>query len=155
VLGVSLLLVILNFAYMQLKFQDTATELANYDMALKEVPSGKSLLPVGTISDVGRVQPFMHRASFYRINQGDKPSIYPYFFSGNYSDPQRYFLTEDTVWRPDMFWYLRNKEIDWERVSSNYNYLIITKPYKPERLSKLHLEPTFENATAAVFKIAN
>jgi hypothetical protein len=54
---------------------------------------------------------------------------------------------------PSVFWYYRGDDkVDWNKVSVDYDYILIAKPFDPSRImDKVALEA--ENASGALLRI--
>jgi len=152
-IAVALILVTLNFSYLGFEFEKTESQIKLYKEAVLQIPTGHRLLSVGTVPDVGRIQPFVHLATPYAAQVSEHSGNVPYLFTLNIRQPQTYFKTKDTLTAPSPFWYLRGEQIDWKNYSDLYDFLIVTRPFEVNRFTGLRLEAYFENEGASVFRI--
>jgi len=126
-------------------------QVAEYRQAIASISEGRMVLSIDAQPPDGYTWPLRHVGSFYAA---DRNGYTPYLFSQlNGSGPSGYFLDLSPLYRPDQNWYLRNKPLDWEKVFQTYDYVIITKPWRPERLDLSRLEVCYENAAATVFRV--
>jgi hypothetical protein len=107
-------------------------------------------LPVNTKHLEGAVRPFLHVDSFLVI---DRHGLSPYLFSGNGGYPMKYFRYAHWPYAPDDDWYNSNGAVDWRQVGCSYDYLLVTKPYDPNRIG-LSTTALAENASAVLLRVA-
>lgn len=144
-------LALLNLIFLALSLAPKEEFLAQYLHALREIPVGQRVLPVATLPDTGRIQIAQHPAEPYMTFA---PGMAPYVFSENTSGDQfAYFRYVGSPYMPAIHWYQRNLEIDWQKIASEYNYIIITKPFDRSRLGLVELVQTYSNDAAAIFRI--
>ncbi|MCB0344765.1 MAG: hypothetical protein KDD66_06600 [Bdellovibrionales bacterium] len=126
--------------------------VAAVDQAWRSIPPGERVLPVATVPDIGRIQPSLHRPELYAI---ENPGFVPYVFSRDTSGSQiEYFHYRYRYpYAPHIKWYLNNEQIRWDELSPIYSFILITKPYEPERLAELNYRLVYENDAAAVLKL--
>jgi hypothetical protein len=126
-------------------------QVAEYRKALATIPVGRVVLSIDAQPRDGNTWPMRHVGSFYAA---DRNGYTPYLFSQqNGSGPSGYFLDLLTFYRPDQNWYLHKEVPDWGKLCETYDYVIISKPWKPERLDLRRLELHYENAAATVFRV--
>jgi hypothetical protein len=126
-------------------------QVAEYRRAIATIPEGRVVLSVDTQPGDGNTWPMRHVGSFYA---GDRKGYTPYLFSQqNGGGPSAYFHDLSTMYCPDQNWYLKKDAPDWERVVGTYDYLIVSKPWSPERMDLRRLELYFENGAATVFRV--
>jgi hypothetical protein len=126
-------------------------QVAEYRRAIATIPEARVVLSVDTQRRDGNTWPMRHVGSFYAA---DRKGYVPYLFSQqNGSGPSAYFHDLSTIYCPDQNWYLNNEMPDWERLVAAYDYVIVSRPWSPERIERSHLELYFENAAATVFRV--
>jgi hypothetical protein len=127
-------------------------EVGQYREALRAIPAGRTILPVDTRRADGRTRPLLHADSLYAADRG---GYTPYLFSAKTGGgPAGYFSDLSPIYRPDQNWYQTNTAPDWEKVTRTYDYVIVTKPWRPERIDHTRLELLYENAVATVFRVS-
>jgi hypothetical protein len=126
-------------------------EVAKFREALQTIPPGKIVLPIFTRRRDGSTYPLRHAASFYAV---DRNGYVPYLFSqANASGPSGYFEDLAPIYRPPQSWYMSRVEPDWKKVAQTYDYVVITKPWNRARIDRTHLDLTYENPIATVFRV--
>jgi len=125
-------------------------EVGQYREALAAIPAGRIVLPIDTRRADGRSRPMLHVASLYDVDRG---GYTPYVPSANRGGPAGYFSDLSPIYRPDQNWYVNNVVPDWGKVIQSYDYVIVTKPWRPERIDLSHLELFYENPVATVFRV--
>jgi hypothetical protein len=127
-------------------------EVGQYREALRAIPVGRTILPVDTRRADGRTRPLLHADSLYAADRG---GYTPYLFSAKTGGgPAGYFSDLSPIYRPDQNWYQTNTAPDWEKVTRTYDYVIVTKPWRPERIDHTRLALLYENAVATVFRVS-
>jgi hypothetical protein len=92
-----------------------------------------------------------HAGAFY---SADRNGYTPYIFSNRTgSGPSEYFSDLSSIYRPVQRWYRSNADCDWGKVTETYDYVIITKPWRRDRIDLSRLELQFENPVATVFRV--
>ena len=125
--------------------------VTEYRQAMAAIPEGLVVLSVDAQPRDGNTWPLRHVGSFY---PADRNGYTPYLFSQqNGSGPSGYFLDVSTIYRPDQNWYLHKETPEWGKLVETYDYVIITKPWRPERLDLSRFVLHYENAAATVFRV--
>lgn len=145
------LLAATNLGYLGSFLPRQSREVAEYRRAIATIPEGLAVLSIDAQPRDGNTWPLRHAGAFYAA---DRRGYTPYLFSQqNESGPSAYFRDLCTIYRPDQRWYLLKQTPDWEKLAVTYDYVIVSKPWRPERLDLSHLELYFENAAATVFRV--
>ena len=145
------LLVAVNLGSLARFLPRQSDQVAEYRRAIAAIPEGLVVLSIDTQTRDGNTWPKRHAGTFYA---SDRKGYTPYLFSQqNASGPSAYFLDLRNIHEPGQEWYRREETPDWERVAATYDYVIITKPWRPERLDLSRLELHYENAVATVFRL--
>jgi hypothetical protein len=101
----------------------------------------------------GGILPFLHSGEFAVI---DRASETPYLFSGDHGDAMKYFRYRNRPYAPDDEWYHRSDPdapaVDWNQVASQYQYLVVTKPFDSRRIP-VDGRVLAENEVAAVLAL--
>jgi hypothetical protein len=127
-------------------------EVGQYREALRAIPAGRTILPVDTRRADGRTRPLLHADSLYAADRG---GYTPYLFSAKTGGgPAGYFSDLSPIYRPDQNWYQNSTAPDWGKVAQTYDYVIVTKPWRPERIDQTRLALQYENAAATVFRVS-
>jgi hypothetical protein len=122
-----------------------------YRAAIDSIPEGRVVLSIDAQPGDGDTWPLRHAGSFYAA---DRNGYTPYLFSQkNGGGPAGYFSDLLTIYRPAQNWYPRGETPDWRAILATYDYVIISKPWRRERLDLSHLEAQFENDAATVFRV--
>jgi hypothetical protein len=126
-------------------------EVGQYREALRAIPAGKILLPVDTRRSDARTRPLLHADSLYVV---DRYGYTPYLFSAKTGGgPAGYFSDLYSMYRPDQSWYQTELGPDWDQVIQTYDYVIVTKPWRAERIDRSRLALFYENSVATVFRV--
>jgi hypothetical protein len=126
-------------------------EVAEYRAALRAIPAGRTILPVDTRRSDARTRPLFHTDSLYAV---DRSGYTPYLFSARTGGgPSGYFSDLSPIYRPDHGWYQTNTAPDWGKVIQTYDFVVVTKPWRAERIERSGLELYFENSAATVFRV--
>lgn len=126
-------------------------EVAQFRQALLAIPPGKIVLPIHTHRRDGNTYPLRHAGSFYAA---ERAGYVPYLFSQiSGGGPSGYFRDLSTIYRPPQGWYINRLPADWEKIAQTYDYVAITKPWKPERIDLSRLDLYYENSGATVFRV--
>jgi len=145
------LLVAINLGSLARFLPRQSRQVAEYRQAIAAIPEGLVVLSIDTQTRDGNTWPLRHAGTFYA---SDRKGYTPYLFSQqNASGPSAYFLDLRHIYQPGQEWYQREEMPDWERVAMTYDYVIVTKPWHPERLDLSRLDLHYENAAATVFRV--
>jgi hypothetical protein len=126
-------------------------EVAQFREALLTIPPGKIVLPIQTRRREGNTYPLRHAGSFYAA---ERNGYVPYLFSQiSGGGPSGYFRDLSTIYRPPQGWYINKAQADWEKITQTYDYVAISKPWKPERIDLTRLDFYYENSAATVFRV--
>jgi len=151
----ALFLSIINFGYLAYFLNQHNHFLKDYRTVLNQIPKHKTVLPIATRQDDGRVQTSLHLGELYSISHR---GLTPYIFSQNTAGKLfGYFSYVNDMYAPNLFWYIREDKahpVDWTKVADTYDYLIITKPYDRDRIGLDVLNQLYENRAAVVFELA-
>jgi len=145
------LLAILNLASLARFLPRQSRQVARYREALLSIPEGRVVLPIDTRRRDGNTFPLRHAGAFYTADRG---GYTPYMFSNRTgSGDSEYFSDLSSIYRPLQRWYRSNSVCDWGKVMESYDYVIITKPWRADRLDLNGLELHYENPVATVFRV--
>ncbi|MFN8390980.1 MAG: hypothetical protein U0136_11885 [Bdellovibrionota bacterium] len=150
-----LALSVLNLVYISSFLLNANRELTEYVSALGRVPRGQHLVSISTRPPLGRLDIGTHQAELYNVLGG---GIAPELFAENTAGDQfSYFRYLRDWYSPGRFWYQRKQDgtVRWDLIVSQYQYLIVTKPFDRERLKIARLNEIFSNSSATVFQIAD
>jgi hypothetical protein len=126
-------------------------EVGQYREALRAIPPKRILLPVDTRRSDARTRPLLHADSLYAV---DREGYTPYLFSAKTGGgPAGYFSDLSPIYRPDQDWYQTTAAPDWKKLFQSYDYVIVTKPWRPERIDRSRLALFYENSVATVFRV--
>lgn len=122
-----------------------------YRQAIATIPEGRVVLSIDAQPRDGNTSPLRHAGAFYAA---DRHGYTPYLFSQqNGGGPSGYFQDLSTIYRPGQDWYLHKETPEWKKLVETYDYVVITRPWHPERLDLSHLELYYENAVGTVFRV--
>ena len=145
------LLAVLNFVSLARFLPRQSRQVARYREAIHTIPEGRVVLAVDARRRDGNTYPLRHAGAFYAA---DRHGYTPYIFSNRTgSGPAEYFSDLSLIYRPSQRWYRSNGECDWGKVAENYDYLIVTKPWRGDRIDLSRLELRYENPVATVFQV--
>jgi len=145
------LLAALNLASLARFLPRQSRQVARYREALLTIPEGRVVLSIDTRGRDGNTFPLRHAGAFYAA---DRHGYTPYLFSKRTgSGPSEYFSDLSSIYRPVQRWYRSNATCDWEKVMEDYDYVVITKPWRADRLDLSRLELHYENRVATVFRV--
>jgi hypothetical protein len=141
----------INLGYLGFHFQRERVWLAQYRALVADIPANSTVLPVFTEEHTGNLLRHLHAASFAVI---DRHALTPYLFSGDNGSPMKYFRYVHRPYAPEELWYpsLKDGRVDWLQVSRVYQYLLITKPFEPERI-RISGRTVAENDAAALLAV--
>jgi hypothetical protein len=126
--------------------------VTRYREALLTIPQGRLVLPIDARPRDGNTFPLRHAGAFYAA---DRYGYTPYLFSDRTGGgPFEYFSDLSSIYRPGQRWYRSNSVCDWGKVVESYDYVIITKPWRADRLDLNGLELHYENPVATVFRVS-
>jgi hypothetical protein len=141
----------LNLASLGLFLPRQSRQVARYREALFTIPEGRVVLSIDTRRRDGNTFPLRHAGAFYAA---DRHGYTPYLFSKRTGGgPSEYFSDLSSVYWPSQRWYRTNAACDWEKVMEEYDYVVITKPWRADRLDLSRLELHYENRVATVFRV--
>jgi hypothetical protein len=125
--------------------------LTQYRTVVAAIPPHAHVFPVYTQPVAALVTPFLHANSFVTI---DRAGIIPYEFAGDNGSTVRYFRYRHRPYEPSESWYeaVPTQKIDWQRVACDYDYLLITEPFEPQRVG-LSTRTVAQNESAALLAI--
>ena len=140
-----------NLASLALFLPRQSRQVARYREALLTIPEGRVVLSIDTRRRDGNTFPLRHAGAFY---VADRHGYTPYLFSKRTgSGPSEYFSDLSPIYRPVQRWYRSNADCDWEKVANDYDYVVVTKPWRANRLDLSRLELHYENQVATVFRV--
>jgi len=125
--------------------------VTEYRAMVAAAPWHARIFPVYTRGHQGSVEPLLHLDSYITI---DRSGLMPYEFTGDNGNTVRYFRYLHRPYDPDEQWYKQESalQIHWSAIACDYDYLIVTKPFSPERLP-LRMTMIASNDAAALFTI--
>ena len=142
-------LAIANFAYVLTELSRHNSYLLKINDAVRKIPAHQFVLPITTTPEQGRIQTGLHNGALYTAwGEG----ITPYIFNSALGEPVTFFHYKSILYHPFQFWYARNMPVDWSKVESTYQYVVITKPFDSRRIQLPHAVNYFENSAAVVLK---
>jgi hypothetical protein len=145
------LLATLNFVSLALFLPKQSRQVARYREALLTIPEGRVVLAIDARRRDGNTYPLRHAGAFYAA---DRNGYTPYIFSKRTgSGPSEYFSDLSSIYRPPQRWYRSNSGCDWGKVTESYDYVIVTKPWRADRLDLGRLEMQYENPVSTVFRV--
>jgi len=126
-------------------------EAHKYWEALKRIPEHQVVLAVSTRPYLGRLLPLQHEGNLYAVfREGVAPDV---FSSDNAAFP--FFVPREPYAPPPNLWYVRNLPTPkWESLDLRYDYLVVSKPYDPARLSLPAPRVFTENDAVVVFRLS-
>jgi len=146
----ALLLAAGNLGYLIHHLSPLDTRLRQYRDVVARLPHGSHVLPIYTCCTQGSLRPLLHASSFITI---DRQGLIPYEFAAETANPEKYFRYIKLPYRPEETWYMPpDKSVNWNSVSKDYDYLLITKPFEPSRI-RLPVQLIAENDGAALVAI--
>jgi hypothetical protein len=142
-------LVTTNLVYLGIHLARSETRVAQYRAVVASIPAGARVLPVMTGRRDGYVFPWHHMEAFIIIDRG---AFMPYAFNADTANPEKYLRYVSKRYAPLENWYLQQRwsEVDWDRVATEYDYLLVEKPFDAQRIP-LRGRLIAENASAALF----
>lgn len=145
------LLAVLNLTSLALFLPRQSRQVGRYREALLTIPEGRVVLPIDARRRDGNTYPLRHAGAFYSADRG---GYTPYLFSKRTgSGDSEYFSDLSAIYRPPQRWYRTNSDCDWGKVTENYDYVIITKPWREDKIDLSRLELQYENPVASVFRV--
>ena len=140
-----------NLASLALFLPRESWQVSRYREALLTIPEGRTVLSIDTRRRDGNTFPLRHAGAFYAA---DRHGYTPYLFSKRTgSGPSEYFSDLSPIYRPVQRWYRSRADCDWEKVADDYDYVVITKPWRADRVDLSRLELHYENRVATVFRV--
>jgi hypothetical protein len=141
----------INLGYLVFYFQKQSAWLPQYRAIVARIPANSTVLPVFTEKKLGNVLMHLHAASFAVI---DRHALIPYLFSGDNGNPMKYFRYVHRPVAPDELWYRArwDSTVDWAQVARQYQYLLIIKPFDPDRI-RIRTRTVAENDAAALLAV--
>jgi len=151
-LALAALLALGNLAYLTRHFVADSSWIAQYRAVVAAIPLHGRVLPIYTHGGEGSVFPYLHTSGYVAM---DRQAREPYVFAGDNGNPMKYFRYINRPYDPAEVWYgkIPRPAVDWHKVSRDYDFLLVTKPYDPGVLG-LATRPVSENSTAALLAIA-
>ncbi len=153
-LQLGIFLSLANWAYIAYRLKPHNDYLVGFNQALMQIPEKKTVLPIATLPDEGRIGIGVNAGTLYTpLRHG----VTPYIFSeNNKGEPFTYFSYKHEIYEPFFFWYIRNldKDVQWDEVQKTYDFIVITKPFDRTRIGLQNLKTYFENPQAIVLEIA-
>jgi hypothetical protein len=150
-IAASTLLTAANLGSLALFLPRQNREVATFRQALLAIPPEKIVLPIHTRRRDGSTYPLRHAGSFYAA---ERNGYIPYLFSQvSGGGPSGYFRDLSPIYRPPQGWYINKAQDDWEKIAQAYDYVVLTKPWKPERIDLTRLDLYYENSGATVFRV--
>lgn len=142
-------LVATNLVYLGVHLARSEVRVAQYRAVVASIPPGARVLPVMTSRREGYVFPWHHMEAFIVIDRG---AFMPYAFNADTANPEKYLRYVSKRYTPPQNWYLQQKwsEVDWNRVATEYDYLLVEKPFDAQRIPRQG-RLIAENASAALF----
>jgi hypothetical protein len=141
----------INFIYLLVYLLPLNRLQSLYLEALMHVPGQHTVLAVATRPPQGQLDTNLRAAELYMVEPGGTVASFNDFLSPSRNIP--YFRRRQLLYAPSPLWYREKETIDWRRVRSTFDFMIIEKPYDQSRLSILRLTPIYENQAAAVFQL--
>ncbi len=150
-LALATLLALGNLAYLTRHFVADSHWVAQYRAVVAAIPLHGRVLPIYTHGGEGSVFPYLHTSGFVAM---DRQAREPYVFAGDNGNPMKYFRYVNRPYDPPEVWYgqIPRPAIDWRKVSRDYDFLLVTKPYDPKVLG-LATTTVSENSTAALLAV--
>ncbi len=148
-IAAALCLSLLNYFYLATSLARHNRYLVQVNQAARAIPERHPVLPIVSTTQEGRVQTGLHNGALYTAwGKG----VTPYIFNSSLGQPVTFFHFKKIPYHPFQFWYQRNMPVDWRKVETTYDFVLITKPYAAERIDLPHSTPFFENAAAIVLR---
>jgi hypothetical protein len=126
--------------------------LADYRALTKAVPSRANVLPIFTRAKEGQWRPSLHAAALSVVI--DRNAIIPDMFSGDRGSPMKYFRYINRAYTPPNDWYTASPpvDIDWHAVACSYEFILITRPFDPQRI-RIATTVAAQNSSGALLTI--
>ncbi|MGD0907209.1 MAG: hypothetical protein ABSA96_06480 [Candidatus Acidiferrales bacterium] len=126
------------------------TQMRDYRDLLSQIPAHKVVVPVSTAPPLGRLAPTLHQGALYAaLREG----VVPYIFVRQNNPPTPFFSFRDSYKSPNIFWYERNLDPQWQQMAPPCDYLVVFKPFDPARLPATAGPILFENGSGTVFEM--
>lgn len=138
-----------NLVYLSSYMMKHQRRVVQYVEAVSSIPEGKTVLPITTVPDDGRIQMSLHLGILYTAL---RYGLTPYVFGREFGYAMYYFSYLRQPYNPSIFWYLRHQPIQWDLIERDYDYLIATLPLDMSRLDQEVWERVFLNDGAIVFR---
>jgi hypothetical protein len=140
-----------NLAYLTHHFVAERAWVRQYRSVVAAIPFHARVLTIYTYGGEGAVVPFLHTSGFVSI---DRAAIEPYVFAGDNGNPMKYFRYRRRPYDPMEEWYgeIPRPKVDWQKVSQDYDFLLVTKPFDPGVLG-LPTRPVADNPSAMLLAI--
>lgn len=138
-----------NVAYLSSYMMKHQRRVVQYVEAVSNIPEGKTVFPITTIPDDGRIQMSLHLGILYTAL---RVGLTPYVFGREFGYAMYYFSYLRQPYNPSIFWYLRHQPIRWDLIEKEYDYIISTLPLDASRVPQEAWEKVFANAGAIVFR---
>jgi len=145
------LLAVGNLAYLARHLIPDRAWMTQYRSVVAAIPRHGRVLPVYTHGGEGAVVPFLHVSGFISI---DRAAVEPYVFAGDNGNPMKYFRYIHRPYDPPQVWYgeIPRPKVDWQSVTHDYDFLIVTKPYDPSVFG-VATQAVTQNSSAALLAI--
>lgn len=149
--GCALVLVVGNLAYLGKHFRDESHWIGQYRLIVAKIPTGSRVLPVYTAAKQGVARYSLHAPSYATL---DRAVLEPYLFTADNGAPMKYFRYVQRPYAPDESWYHSriHPEVDWRKTAADYEYLLVMRPFDPDRIG-LSAHKVEENGAAALLAI--
>jgi hypothetical protein len=143
------LAVLCNLIYLGNRLHADSVWLSHYREVLRAIPQHSRVFPIYSDHRQGAVMPYFHVGSFVVT---DRAGVIPSLFSGDRGDPMKYFRYVHAPYAPNGEWYVQGRSVDWSKVVSRNQYLVVMKPFDSERIP-IGTTTVAENDAAAVLAI--
>jgi hypothetical protein len=133
-LTLAVVIAVVNLGYIATRLIPQNAAMGRYRTLTALIPAGARVLPIDTLPPIGPTNPFLHAGAFATL---DAAAMTPYVFAADRNPHFAYFVYRDRPYAPSEFWYNKfgSDRVFWERVASEYQYLLVTVPWRPDRIS--------------------
>jgi hypothetical protein len=151
-IGLATVLAATNLIYLKVHLTKAHVWLMQYRAIIAALPVGAHVFPIYTQGSEGNLQPVFHASSFITI---DRWGLMPYEFTADTANPEKYLHYVHKPYSSPETWYVNQqwRSVDWRSVASDYDYVLITKPFERGHIP-LWTNTVAENAVAALLAIA-
>jgi hypothetical protein len=125
------LVALANLGYLATYLLPENAAMGRYQAVTAEIPSGATVLPIDTLP-LNYYRPFLHAGAYATLNAR---ALTPYLFAADIVPNMPYFVYRARPpGAPYESWYSKNTSVSWDRVTLEYQYVLVTVPWAARRI---------------------